>query len=700
MSFFLKVRWYVFVLFIVCFCFTSPALAAGTCTVTCTGPGTATATPITAQAVDTEAACTGLCPASCASVTGSTCAAVFTAASVAPAPDAPRFVCACGCVNPGGGAPVTISATQSCARALASDPTCTEACTTLCRAGTTAPDTRVRANATLASTNGAGCAVAAASSAPSGDASATGDATSGSSGGTPPTNAGRNAVPLQLSQPIDGVTVVSDFGNYIAVLYRYVIGLAGTAAVVMIVYGGFLYLLGSATSDVGKGKQIIQDAIIGLLLVLGSYTILATVNPNTLSLKVPELKTITAVALPANAPVNTSNQGCNEDANCGAGKVCLLHAKENCAGGYCGRCTDGSSGMRCRCVGSGCGADRAAYRPGPVNNNFQTNDNNTDYPCRSGLRCAAATESFQGDPEYLCIGGSFSVCNVRRDPHVECAGASTSFSPEWSYCWQREDTDVALEGICLYGDGRDRAYRSSGGATSMSEDQRGNCTGSLDASTRSSPTQKCRGEAGITCSASDRRFLDLFNSTNALYGTRPVPAALNGFNYFRKGCVKNVGSECGSDDECVTKCVTGHCTGFCFLKIGSVTSPPRILDADNIPTGVPEPNALESACTDRCGDDTWSFIKSYLDFAWENGGTDVTARTNNYVAALQSIGGLKQEDFKHTACFPKRTAGQKCDFPFQCQSGTCDGITAFDVRATPATFADPMAVTVGAGTCH
>lgn len=120
---------------------------------------------------------------------------------------------------------------------------------------------------------------------------------------SPPTNANRAAVPITLSQPIGGVRVVVDVGNYIAVVYSYVIGLAGTAAVVMIVYGGFLYLLGSATSDVGKGKQIIQDAIIGLLLVLGAYTILATVNPNTLNLKMPDLKKIEPKALPvAQAP--------------------------------------------------------------------------------------------------------------------------------------------------------------------------------------------------------------------------------------------------------------------------------------------------------------------------------------------------------------------------------------------------------------
>jgi|GEM_PF-5001418 len=56
----------------------------------------------------------------------------------------------------------------------------------------------------------------------------------------------------------------------------------------MIVYGGFRYLLGSSMGDVAAGKTIVLDAIIGLLLTLGAYTILNTINPNTLEM--PEIK--------------------------------------------------------------------------------------------------------------------------------------------------------------------------------------------------------------------------------------------------------------------------------------------------------------------------------------------------------------------------------------------------------------------------
>jgi 3D (Asp-Asp-Asp) domain-containing protein len=61
----------------------------------------------------------------------------------------------------------------------------------------------------------------------------------------------------------------------------------------MVVYGGFRYLLGSAFDDIARGKEIIQDAIAGLILIFAAYLILQTINPATLNLNVLGLTTIT-----------------------------------------------------------------------------------------------------------------------------------------------------------------------------------------------------------------------------------------------------------------------------------------------------------------------------------------------------------------------------------------------------------------------
>ncbi len=78
--------------------------------------------------------------------------------------------------------------------------------------------------------------------------------------------------------------------EYINAVYRYMVGIVLIAAIVMVVYGGFRYLLGSSVGDISKGKTIIRDAIVGMLLVIGAYTILNTINPATTTFKVLTLE--------------------------------------------------------------------------------------------------------------------------------------------------------------------------------------------------------------------------------------------------------------------------------------------------------------------------------------------------------------------------------------------------------------------------
>ncbi|MFZ2804096.1 MAG: C39 family peptidase [Patescibacteria group bacterium] len=94
----------------------------------------------------------------------------------------------------------------------------------------------------------------------------------------------------QLNIPIPGLTF-ADYATlqngsinepflaqYIAGWYRYLVGASVIAAAVMIVYGGFRYIIGATSNDISHSKEIIRDAIVGLFLVLGAYTILNTVN--------------------------------------------------------------------------------------------------------------------------------------------------------------------------------------------------------------------------------------------------------------------------------------------------------------------------------------------------------------------------------------------------------------------------------------
>lgn len=76
----------------------------------------------------------------------------------------------------------------------------------------------------------------------------------------------------------NSVATVASPENLILYAVDTLLKLIGVIAVLFIVYGGYFYI--TARGDEGqteKGKKIIITAVIGLLLVIASYTIVATI---------------------------------------------------------------------------------------------------------------------------------------------------------------------------------------------------------------------------------------------------------------------------------------------------------------------------------------------------------------------------------------------------------------------------------------
>ena len=81
-----------------------------------------------------------------------------------------------------------------------------------------------------------------------------------------------------------------DLNQIIAWFYYFVISIAGIAAFVMLVWGGFNWL--TSTGNPGKiteAKDRIYSAFLGLLLILASYLIIQVINPELTTLRLPEL---------------------------------------------------------------------------------------------------------------------------------------------------------------------------------------------------------------------------------------------------------------------------------------------------------------------------------------------------------------------------------------------------------------------------
>jgi len=69
-------------------------------------------------------------------------------------------------------------------------------------------------------------------------------------------------------------------GGLIAWLYYFIIGIAGLAAFVMLVWGGIQWLTsGAIPSQAGEARDKLKSAVLGLLLILASFLIIQIINP-------------------------------------------------------------------------------------------------------------------------------------------------------------------------------------------------------------------------------------------------------------------------------------------------------------------------------------------------------------------------------------------------------------------------------------
>jgi len=97
---------------------------------------------------------------------------------------------------------------------------------------------------------------------------------------------------LQISLP--GVSgSVSGPSQYIQAIFTYGLSIVGITALLALVIGGFRYL-SSGENETRKtsGKEWIWGAIAGLILMLCSYLILWTINPELVTLREPSLQEI------------------------------------------------------------------------------------------------------------------------------------------------------------------------------------------------------------------------------------------------------------------------------------------------------------------------------------------------------------------------------------------------------------------------
>jgi hypothetical protein len=103
------------------------------------------------------------------------------------------------------------------------------------------------------------------------------------------------AITLNLDYPEIGgfdLNTQQDLNQVVAWFYYFVITIAGMAVFAMLVWGGFTWLTSTGDpSKIGNAKDRIYSAFLGLILILASFLIMQTINPELVVLKLPELST-------------------------------------------------------------------------------------------------------------------------------------------------------------------------------------------------------------------------------------------------------------------------------------------------------------------------------------------------------------------------------------------------------------------------
>lgn len=490
-------------------------------------------------------------------------------------------------------------------------------------------------------------------------------------------------VPIKLSVQIGAVTQVTSLGDYVNTAYKYLASVVLVVAIIMVVYGGFIYLVGSAgISSIQRGKQIIKDALLGMVVVLVAYSILNVVNSNTtkFTLNPPSVACEAYVSRAGNeSGANANILACVKDSQCNVGRVCIRTMFSE--GISSGQCSQGKANELCHCSGTGC--DVTASEDGGPTNNGGT----------KLIACQEGTCQEISGIQRCLTGASGSVCDMNADPQIPCAAGKLcqqGDSGEPGRCTSGDYHDAALSPspVCsnlFYGTGGgERYYREKNIITTWE----GGCrrpSGSGVDEFCMSHRYKCSNAASNPNRCSEEDFSAIFWNTGAAYSWNfaTVPEKLRPSSYMRSGCHKSIGASCTINQECPSMCIGGVCTGFCAL----------VASTDDRVSGGALPAGVSSQCTtSRCGDDTWSPV----DLLANHSGYPVSDA--NFASAFGSI------SLEKAACYPLRPTASKCDFNGQCTSGNCSpdpgrGPTEVAVSELLHSFQTPQDNATGLGTC-
>ena len=106
-----------------------------------------------------------------------------------------------------------------------------------------------------------------------------------------------------MAKVVKTETETVNIAQYIKIIYQFTIALAALLAVIMIMIGGVRWMTAMGNQgQLDSAKTMILNSLVGLILALGSYTILYSINPALVQLKMPQVAMIRQEALKISPP--------------------------------------------------------------------------------------------------------------------------------------------------------------------------------------------------------------------------------------------------------------------------------------------------------------------------------------------------------------------------------------------------------------
>ena len=108
----------------------------------------------------------------------------------------------------------------------------------------------------------------------------------------------------------DGYVYIPFISVYLVGAYKLGVGIAAILAIIMIMAGGFIWIASAGDAGrVGQAKKMISGAVVGLVLTVGSYVALQTINPNLVNFTALKIKVVARQTIDLSSSSNEGDTG-------------------------------------------------------------------------------------------------------------------------------------------------------------------------------------------------------------------------------------------------------------------------------------------------------------------------------------------------------------------------------------------------------